>query len=247
MIESVSQGRDDTAMASFSGILSADEIEMVVDFVRAAFMNGEQRNTRYHTAANGWPNHDQFSRAFPFANGEIALDVAVETLTAQQQQGRRLFMQSCITCHDRARVLDEGAPWDSRAVSYPRGSYSHRQPDAISGATPYSAHDKLPLVDDLNQQQQLGETLFQANCAFCHAADGSGKNWIGSFLESQPRDLTDAKVMQAMTTERLQEVIRNGLPETSMPAWRHVLSATEIEAVASYVMKVFVGLKKSTE
>ncbi len=240
MVVSVTHGRAGTAMKSFKEMLTAEEIELVVDFVRAAFMSENRLNTRYHTAGNGWPDHERFRIAYPFANGEIALDTPLEALTPEQLRGRKLFMASCITCHDRAEVVDEGDVWDARATSYPRGSYSHRNPDAVSSATPYSIHDKVPEVEGLTLQQQQGELLYQANCEFCHAADGTGKNWIGSFIEPNARDLTDPQAMAGMTTERLVQVIQDGLPGTTMSAWRNVLKPHEIEAVAAYVMRVFV-------
>ncbi len=241
MIQSVTQGRNNTAMAGFKETLSKQEIVLVVDFVRQAFMSGEKPNTRYHTAGNGWPNHQRYAAAFPFAQGEIALDRAVESLTPAQRQGRKLFMASCITCHDRAKVDDEGIAWDPRPVSYPRAGYSHRLPeaDAVSSATPYSIHNKAPVVKGLNAQEREGERLYQAanSCAFCHAADGTGKNWIGTFLEPHARDLT---TLEGMTQQRLEGVIRDGLKGTTMPAWRDVLDEKQRAAVAAYVMRVFV-------
>ncbi len=238
MIRSVTQGRKQTGMVGFDKMLTEEEIVLVVDFVRQAFMGEEKLNTRYHIAGNGWPNHEQYAIAFPFATGEIALDTPAQELTGQQLAGRQLFMESCITCHDRARVEDEGVPWRSRPVSIPRTGYSHRNmADAVSSATPYSRHDIVPRIKGLDGQQQEGETLFQKNCAFCHAADGTGKNWIGMFMEPPARDLT---AMAGLSRERLKDVIRDGLPDTSMPAWRHVLTSQQIEAVAAYVMRVFV-------
>jgi cytochrome c oxidase cbb3-type subunit 3 len=240
MIKSVTEGRPGTGMAAFRNKLTAQQIELVVDFIRQAFMGHDKPNTRYHTAGNGWPNHERYAIAFPFATGEIPMDRPVEQLTPEQRKGRELFMDSCITCHDRSRVEKEGVAWESRAISYPRNGYSHRKPDAVSSATPYSKHGVKPEVKGLTAEEKQGEALFQANCAFCHAADGTAKNWIGSFLQPHPRNLTDAQQMKGMTRERLQEVIRNGLPNTTMSAWGHVLDDDQIEAVAAYVMRVFV-------
>jgi cytochrome c oxidase cbb3-type subunit 3 len=232
-------------MQGFSTVLSEDEIALVVDFVRQEFMENQAPNTRYHTVENGWPNHEQYAPAYPFALGEIPTDTPWVDLTPQQQTGHRIFMQSCVTCHDRGRVKEEGEIWDPRAVSYPRGGYSHREGerptkvDTETRATPYARHDIKPEIADLTEQEQRGEQLFQANCAFCHAADGTGKNWIGSFLDSHPRDLTAPANMTGMTRERLREVIREGLPGTTMSAWKSVLSEDEIESVISYIDKAF--------
>jgi len=95
-------------------------------------------------------------------------------------------------------------------------------------------------------QEKEGEVLFQENCAFCHAPDGTGKNWIGRFLEPHPRDLTDPVNMQTMTAERLRQVIRDGLPDTTMSAWKNVLDAGQIDAVIAYINRVFHPLAEST-
>lgn len=240
MLATVTSGRSGTAMMGFATLLTAEEIALVVDFVRDGFMRGAAVGSYYHTPENGWDNHERYRAAFPFALGELPIDTPGEQLTAAQRVGLRLFLSTCITCHDRARVADDGPLWDPRAVSYPRGGFSFRQPvDAVSGATTYARHDVAPVIDDLSDEERRGEALFQANCAFCHAADGTGRNWIGSFLDPHPRDLTDAAAMAGMTRERLVTVIRDGLPGTTMSAWRTVLDAGEIAAIAGYIQRAF--------
>jgi len=250
MVESIRNGREGTAMKSFSSVLQPEEIEAVADFIRNEFMVAKAENTRYHIDANGWFNHERYSAAFPFALGNIPLDTPWEQLTPQQADGKRLFMTSCITCHDRARVNDEGAPWESRPVSYPRNNYTpgdeeqiksqdNSKIDAMASASPYLLHEKPPALSNLTKSERHGEKLFQENCAFCHAADGTGRNWIGSFLESHPRDLTNPEFMSAMTKARLRNVIRDGLVGTSMPAWKSVLTEQQVEDVVSYVGRAF--------
>ncbi len=243
MLMTVTDGNPGTAMKSFGNTLTREEIELVVDFVRTEFMQRKAENTRYHTAENGWPDHEaKYAPAFPFARGEIPIDTPWESLTPAQQRGKRLFMQSCISCHDRAKVMDEGPIWDPYAVSFPRNNYSHRadgRADAVSGATPFAIHDMTLQIDDLSALEKTGEALWLANCAFCHAADGTGKNWIGSFLEPHPRDLTDGAFMADMDRERLREAIREGLPGTTMPAWKSVLKDAQIEAIMAYISRAF--------
>ncbi len=245
MVEAVTNGRPGTAMQGFSTVLSAAEIGAVVDFVRQEFMTDRARNTRYHTAENGWPDHERYAAANPFALGEVPLDTPWDRLTPEQQAGRRLYLGACITCHDRARVLDEGKPWDKFPLSYPRNQYlPGAPPDATTGASPYAKHDVPPEIPNLSAAERRGEKLFQDNCAFCHAADGTGRNWIGSFLQPHPRDLTDPANMGAMTRSRLRGVIRDGLPGTSMPAWKSVLEQQEIEALIAYVSRAFHPLRE---
>lgn len=266
MLQSIQFGRPGTAMMSFASILQPNEIAAVTDFVRHEFMVAKAENTRYHTEANGWFHHERYAAAFPFALGEIPLDTPWEQLTPQQADGKRLFMTSCVSCHDRARENNEDIHWDSRPVSYPRNQFSpgdnldaknSQAPDArntsldaknspsvdaMTSATPYHIHDQPPKLAGLNETEQRGETLFQQNCAFCHAADGTARNWIGSFMEPHPRDLTKSAAMDSMTRTRLRTVIQEGLPGTSMPAWKSVLSDQQVEDVIAYVARAFHSL-----
>jgi cytochrome c oxidase cbb3-type subunit 3 len=237
----VRHGKPGTAMTSFAGVLEAREIAAVAAFVEREFVRERAPNTRYHTAANGWPDHERHAAAFPFARGEIALDAPADSLDAVQRAGRRVFMASCISCHDRARVEDPGPTWAARPLSYPRMGFAPGQAnlppvDAVSSASVYAKHEVAPKIDGLDARERLGETLFQTNCAFCHGADGSGKNWIGQFMEPKARDLT-AYDVRSMPGARLRQVIREGLPGTSMPAWQHVLDEPEIDALAAYVQR----------
>ena len=242
VLAAVRDGRAGTAMKSFRGILDEAEMKAVAEFVTREFVERKAPNTAYHTAENGWPEHQRFAQAFPFARGELALDTPVEQLDAAQRQGRALFLGSCVTCHDRARVSDEGPAWSSRPVSYPRMGFVPGQPntpppDVVSSASVYAKHEVAPKVAGLSAQERQGEALFQSNCAFCHGADGTGKNWIGQFMEPKARDLTQYD-RQTMPPARLKQVIREGLPDTSMPAWQHVLDASQIDALSAYVARV---------
>ena len=246
LIASIRNGRPGTAMAGFEKILKPAEIEFVADFVQKEFITNRAPNTRYHTLENGWPGHERYAAAYPFAKGEITLDTPVEKLTADQKSGRRLYLTSCVSCHDRAKVHNEGPVWEGRPLSYPRNQYSHQAPpkvDAITSASPYALHDRPPKIAGLTKEEIRGEKIYQANCAFCHAADGTGRNWIGSFLEPHPRDLTGT-AMDTMTRSRLRNVIRDGLPGTSMPAWTSVLSENEIQALMAYISRAFHPVKE---
>lgn len=238
----VRDGRPGTAMKSFHGILDDAGIAAVAGFVAREFVRGKAPNTAYHTAANGWPGHERHAVAFPFARGELALDTPVEQLSERQRQGRQLFLSACVSCHDRARVQDEGPAWSARPVSYPRMGFVPGQPntppvDAVSSASVYAKHEVVPQVAGLTPRQRRGGALFQANCAFCHGADGTGKNWIGQFMEPKARDLTQY-TRDSMPLARLKQTIRTGLPGTSMPAWGAVLRPAEIDALADWIDRV---------
>lgn len=239
MIHAVTQGRPATAMTGFTRLLNTQEIAAVVDFIRLEFIQNKLENTRYHTTENGWPNHQRYTLAFPFAKGEIPLDKPGEELTTQQLQGKQLFLTSCITCHDRSIVNNAGSIWKKQSVSYPRNNYSHTRIDATSSASIYAMHDISPKTARLSAPAKVGKQLWLENCAFCHAANGSGQNWIGSFLEPNPRDLRAPQFMSGMNREILGQRIENGLKNTSMPAWKQVLNKTQIGQIISYISEAF--------
>lgn len=250
MQQSIQHGRPGTGMMSFASVLQPNEIAAVADFIRHEFMTNKAENTRYHTKENGWPDHERYAAAYPFALGQVALDTPWEQLSEEQAAGKRLFLTTCVSCHDRAHVSDETINWELRPVSYPRNQFSpgdDKSPpaetgsevDGMSSASPYLLHDRAPKIDNLTPTERLGENLFQHNCAFCHAADGTARNWIGSFMEPHPRNLTDPVAMHGITRDQLRTVIREGLPNTSMPAWKSVLSEDEVQAIIAYVGRAF--------
>jgi len=235
------EGRAGTAMKSFAGVIDERELVAVAAFVFDEFVVRKAPNTAYHTPENGWPDHVRFRDAFAFATGELALDAPWDELTPAQAEGKRLFLSSCVSCHDRARVTDEGPAWSARPLSYPRAGFvfdPDAPADAMSGASAYAKHDIAPRLVDLSARQRRGERLYRHNCAFCHAADGTGMNWIGRFMEPPARDLTRFTA-QTMPQPKLVATIRDGVEGTSMPAWRDVLSPAEIEAIADYVGRAF--------
>jgi len=253
IISVLRKGEPGTAMQSFAGILTEAEMEQVAIFVVDAFVWGNNLiQTYYHTPQNGWPDHQRYADAFPFATGKVSMSQAVETLTPAQLRGRELYLSSCVICHNRGDHSNTDTPviWEARSLSYPRNHYSPAAPapkpklnaqtlDAITSASPYRLHDIPPHVNNPSPAVLRGQKLFQDNCAFCHAADGTGKNWIGSFLEPHPRNLRDPNFMKKMSREKLAVTIREGVLETSMPAWKSVLSEEEIAAIVTYIAEVF--------
>ncbi|OHC70585.1 MAG: cytochrome c class I [Rhodocyclales bacterium RIFCSPLOWO2_02_FULL_63_24] len=239
-------GRPGTAMKSFKGILNREEMAGLAEFVSAEFIVRKAVNTRYHIPENGWNDHARYQTAFPFAKGEIPLSRPWEFLSPEQAEGKRLYLSTCISCHDRGANTADTVDWDARPLSYPRNNYSPTTPplDAIASASPYAKHDVPKKIRGLSGLEKRGERLFLANCAFCHGADGTGKNWIGSFLEPHPRNLTDTAIMSRMSRTRLITAIREGIPGTSMPAWKSVLSEKDIRAISAYVNRAFHSLAK---
>lgn len=246
VLETLRHGRPGTAMKSFAGIIDEKEMAAVADFVVDEFVRRKAVNTRYHTVENGWPEHERYRAAFPFATGEIPLSRPWESLSPEQAAGKRLYLGACVSCHDRGAPGDDGVEWDARPLSFPRNNFSLAESmakpattvDAITSASPYALHDVPPKAGTLSATERRGERLFQQNCAFCHGADGTGMNWIGQFMEPHPRNLQDPIFMGSATRAGIARAIREGLPNTSMPAWKSVLRERDIQAIVAYIDKV---------
>ena len=242
IVETVLGGREGTAMVSFASVLDEDEARAVAEYVRTSFMTADRIDARYHSPENGWIDHDRYAEAFPFIDGSIPLSTPWESLDESRQRGRRLYESACVSCHDQPNTgTGDGPEWALRAVSYPRDHFSHREPnhDLVSSASPYALHDIPPDASGLSPLALEGRSLYQDNCAFCHAADGTGRNWIGSFLEPRPRDFTDPAFRLAQDRDAMRQRILHGIPDTSMPAWKDVLSTHEIGAIIAYIRESF--------
>ncbi|HZX31753.1 MAG TPA: c-type cytochrome [Rhodocyclaceae bacterium] len=249
VLAALHQGRPGTAMKPFKGIISEAEMQAVADFVVEEFVKNKAANTHYHTPENGWADHDRYRAAFPFAKGEIPLSRPWESLSPEEAAGKRLYLSACVSCHDRGAPAEDEVQWDSRPLSFPRNNFSLANPpkvDATTSASPYALHDIPPKVGRLNPIERRGERIFQGNCAFCHGADGTGMNWIGRFMEPHPRNLRDPAFMDNATRQSIAHAIREGLANTSMPAWKSVLQERDIQAVVAYINRAFHPLRDET-
>jgi cytochrome c oxidase cbb3-type subunit 3 len=241
MLDAVRNGRPGTAMASFATVLTDEEILDVVGYIRDSLMSGSAVNEKYHSVENGWIDHDRFAAAFPFIEGTVGVDTPWEDLDARQRYGKELYISACISCHDQANSAAGDTVWELRAVSFPRRHFSHRADpgEIVSGASPYAVHDIPVFPEGMSEQQSSGMRLYLDNCAFCHAADGTGRNWIGSFLDPRPRNFTDPGFTLTATPVALRERIKRGIPGTSMPAWKAVLRDDEIDDIIAYMQVAF--------
>ena len=226
VVAAVKGGRSGTAMPSFAKVLKADEIEAVAQYVTQSLAPRKDRSGRYHTPENGWPDHDaRYGPAIPFATGDLAIDAPPSTLSAVQQQGLELFKGACVSCHFGTRgnrLADAGT--------------SHMPSDYEKGV-----HDEVPVITDLTPLEMEGRRLYQEACAQCHAADGTGKNWIGRFLKPSPTDFNTPKFRTLVSSGAFVERTLKAPDGTSMPSFGNVLSREQVASIAAYVRRAFQG------
>lgn len=89
------------------------------------------------------------------------------------------------------------------------------------------------LIDETNVQYltaaanlENGRKIYEQNCASCHAIDGGGL--VGP-------NLTDDYYIHGGSIQDIFKVIKYGVLEKGMLAWKDILSPAQIQDVASYV------------
>jgi DMSO reductase family type II enzyme heme b subunit len=92
------------------------------------------------------------------------------------------------------------------------------------------------------QESAEGQRIYEERCAGCHGVNGDGQGPAAELLFIKPRDFTrdEYKIKSTEGDEfpsrdDLIQVIAEGMPGSTMPAWGDILSEGEIGAVADYV------------
>lgn len=90
-------------------------------------------------------------------------------------------------------------------------------------------------------QRQAGQQLYLKYCAQCHGEKGDGEGYATPHLLPKPRDFTTGKFKVRSTPtgalpthQDLVEVIRRGMPYTSMPGWPE-LTGQQLSELAYYI------------
>lgn len=80
-----------------------------------------------------------------------------------------------------------------------------------------------------------GKTIFESNCAICHAPDGKGQATVAVILkvDLSKLNLVDNETMKK-SDAKLTEIIRNGTGKQMRP-FKNKLSSEEISAVVKYI------------
>lgn len=98
----------------------------------------------------------------------------------------------------------------------------------------------LPVREDrlaAESARERGRTVFVMNCAICHGARGDGLGVRREGLVGRPRDFTSSAWRATASPRRVVFAIREGLTQTSMPAWP-ALTDDEVWDVTAYVLSL---------
>ena len=90
-------------------------------------------------------------------------------------------------------------------------------------------------------QRESGKKLYLKNCSQCHGEKGDGEGYAAPHLRPTPRDFTAGKFKIRTTPngalpthQDLVNIIRHGMPYTSMPAWPN-LADQEVSDLAYFI------------
>jgi len=87
---------------------------------------------------------------------------------------------------------------------------------------------------DLMGDPEVGLQLYQKYCHVCHGVDGDGDGIMTKLMGITPMDHTNPNETNRLNNEALVKSILDGKGRF-MPAWRGILSQTEVEALVSYI------------
>ncbi len=144
-----------------------------------------------------------------------------------------LMAAVCLALTGSARVIAVGAPWARPAGAERGGGVPASDGDGGSGGA------KPPGLSEA--QRESGRTLYLKYCAQCHGEKGDGEGYATPHLRPRPRDFTQGKFKVRTTPsgalpthQDLVDIIRRGMPYTSMPAWPN-LSGQEASDLAHFI------------
>jgi mono/diheme cytochrome c family protein len=120
---------------------------------------------------------------------------------------------------------------------------------ALCAALAGSVRAQAPDVGS-GEQREAGKKLYLKYCSQCHGENGDGEGYAALHLRPRPRNFTTGKFKVRTTPngalpthQDLVNIIRHGMPYTSMPAWP-TLSDQEVSDLAYFITGFSVDFSK---
>lgn len=260
MINSIKNGRKNTAMVAWGTRFSDQEIGQLAEYISDSLMlssrteeaspgrrlfadncsvcHGDKGNTAVW-AKNGLtpPPRDFTSEQ---AKRELTPERMIFSITygrpntAMPAWNERLSKTEIQAVSDYIRkgfIWPEGEKKVMPAAG--GGGHQHAHFDPVEMARPLP----LNMVGDI----AWGRAFYENNCSDCHGKVGDGKGPRADFIFPKPRDFTHPAATNKFNREHLFEVITHGIPRTEMSAWGKVLNRQEIANVTEYLFTAFIA------
>jgi cbb3-type cytochrome c oxidase subunit III len=128
-----------------------------------------------------------------------------------------------ITGRDRHNLLSEAMPeWGD--------VFSDSEVKGLIAYLRYLGRSKHELMGD----PEIGLGLYQKYCKVCHGEEGDGEGIMTGLMGISPMDHTNPNETDSLDNEALVSSILDGKGRF-MPAWRGILSQSDVEALVSYI------------
>lgn len=128
-----------------------------------------------------------------------------------------------ITGRDRHNLLSEAMPeW--------KDVFSEEQIEALIAYLRFLTNKKHDLMGD----PEVGMRLYQKYCQVCHGEEGDGNGIMTNLIGITPMDHTNPNETNRLDNNALVKSILDGKGRF-MPAWRGILSRSDVEALVSYI------------
>ena len=218
--------------------------------------------------AQGIPDTRQLIHFGGINPGAPIFAVTGESDAVNKAHGRDVFQHNCSGCHgtnaDGNGIARPGllpAPANLHMDHYSEahlatilwdGVYgssmpSWRQLDKgdLAAVTAYvlSLETQETSVSMSPQDLDTASNLFVANCVSCHGDHGGGDGAAAGGIKPSPVNFH----VRQPSPERAQTVIEQGIPGSSMPAWKGKLSDDERSLLARYVRSLYDGGSKEAQ
>lgn len=256
MITIVTHGKEGTAMTGWTTQLTAKEIEAVVDYVRATFMqvalDPRLQKGRSLYAHNCVVCHGERGQGAPVTTG-----VVPPRDFSSPQSRAELTRERMIQSVTNGRPNTSMAAFSGRLsgddigaiVDYVRAALMVPETKGISGTDAHAGRRGTATKDDgmaqpfqsaLKPNVAAGRKLYMATCATCHGEKGDGKGPRAYFIRPKPRNFLDPSFRATFNRPAVYTAVAEGRLGTEMPAWNKVLTEQEMVDVSEFVFTRFV-------
>jgi len=161
----------------------------------------------------------------------VEMDMGVVELDAQplgrgRYQARGPFFTMVGDWNVDATVERAGQPAARATFAFPIAA-----PGEVSGSRNPLSPDAATLV--------AGRQLYADNCAACHGVAGKGDGPSAEGLNPRPADFSQHMIPGKHTDGQVFLWIRDGFPNSAMPAWKDRLSEQQIWQLVTYLRQAF--------
>jgi Tol biopolymer transport system component/mono/diheme cytochrome c family protein len=157
----------------------------------------------------------------------VAMDMGTTEITAQP----------VTTGHfqTRGQFFTMAGDWSVEATLLREGQAPLQVPFTLTIAARGEASGPINPLQVNAQSILTGQKLYLTNCVACHGANGTGDGPAAAGINPRPADFTQHMVLGKHTDGQVFLWIKNGYPNTAMPAWDKRLTDEQIWQLVNYL------------